>query len=186
VLEGTKRETEAVERHRFHLQRSLDVLTRGAWVYGRTARGGEWFIRTGAIELRTASGAPVFLNAGQNFVVQHRTSLGGVPFRGYKAHTTGYAHSIGTVPDPDDALLEWHWHPALGPGYAHAHVNIRNEVLGNVGKLHLPTSRVYFEQIVAFLIAGLEVEPIDPNWRTVIKDVLDRVTAASTWRGSRP
>jgi hypothetical protein len=105
--------------------------------------------------------------------------------RGFKAHATGYAYSIATVPNPDDALLEWHWHrPDLG--YTHAHVNIRSEILGNVGKLHLPTSRVFFEQIVAFLIAGLGVEPVDASWRTVINDVSERVASAATWRGSRP
>jgi hypothetical protein len=162
VIEGTKRETDAVERHRYHLQRSLGVLAHAAWIYGRTDRGNQWFIRTDpkSIELLTDSGAPIYLTAAQNFEILSRPILGGLRLGGFKAHATGYAYSVGTVPNPDDALLEWHWHPP-DLGYTHAHVNVRSEILGNVGRLHLPTSRVFFEQIVSFLIVGLGVEPLD-------------------------
>jgi hypothetical protein len=74
---------------------------------------------------------------------------------------------------------------SAGPA-VHTHVYVKDEVLGNVGKLHLPTSRVFFEQVVGFLIVGLEVEPLDPDWRTTLGDVAKGVRAAATWRGDRP
>jgi hypothetical protein len=140
-----------------------------------------------SVELRTAGGSLLYLTAAQNFVVnRHRDGfLGDVTFRGYKAHTTGYSYSVGLVPDEDQARFAWHWHPP-DPQYTHGHVYVRDETFGEVGKLHLPTARVFFEHVVAFLIVGLNVQPVDEDWRTVLKDVSDRVKAAASWRGDRP
>jgi hypothetical protein len=191
VLQGAKTEPDAVERHRRNLQRSLGLIAKaGSWYPSKTARGGEeWVMRTSPdnIELRTVHGSVLFLTAAQNFVVRfhHRLVLDAGLITGYKAHTTGYAYSVGIVPDPDQALLEWHWHPP-DPGYTHAHVHVRDETLGNVGKLHLPTARVFFEQVVGFLIVGLEVEATVEDWRSPLADVIGSVKRAATWRGERP
>jgi hypothetical protein len=139
------------------------------------------------IELRTLRGHPLFLTAAQNFRVDHhhQLELAGGLLSGWKCHTTGYAYSVGISPDPDDALFEWHWHP---PDllYTHSHVNVTDETLGTVGKFHLPTSRVFFEQVVGFLIVGLEVETTVADWRTPLAELTKGVRAAATWRGDRP
>ena len=192
MLQGAKDPKSAIERHRSGLQTSLDLLAHGgAWWYpAKTARGeDEWILRTNpeCVELRTLTDATLYLSAKQNFTVgHHHRLLGEGLFSGWKAHTVGYVYSIGIVADPEQTIFDWHWHPP-DPRYTHAHVNVREpESLGDVGKFHLPTSRVYFEQVIGFLIVGMEVRTRVEDWRTPLADTLKRVRAASTWHGDRP
>ena len=190
MLQGAKTERDAIERHRSKLQVSLGLISASAtWYPAKTARGEAWVMSTSpeSVELRTVRGSLLYLTAAQNFVVQHhhRLELTAGLISGYKCHFTGYAYSIGLSQDPADVLLEWHWHPP-DLRYTHAHVHVRDETLGEVGKLHLPTSRVYFEQVVGFLIVGLEIEHTRGDWRDVLAAIRRDVDAASTWTGDRP
>jgi hypothetical protein len=155
----------------------------------KAARGAAWAMRTKpeCIELETVRGSALYLTATQSFDVEHHHGLvlGAGLLTGWKVHTRGYVYSVGIVPDPDQALMAWHWHPP-DPRYTHSHMYLKDETLGNVGKLHLPSSRVFFEQVVGFLIVGLEVMPTTEDWRTELADVTKGVRAAATWRGDRP
>lgn len=192
MLQGADTEREAIERHQQNLQRSLGLVAKaGAWWYPtKTARGETWAMRTNPefVELRTTRGSVLYLNAVQDFTVRYHNALlvgdSGI-LTGWKVHTEGYVYSVGLVRDPEAALLAWHWHPP-DPLYTHSHVYAKDETLGNVGKLHLPTSRVFFEQVVGFLIVGLEVEATVEDWRTPLADVVANVRSAATWRGDRP
>lgn len=189
MLVGAKSQSEAIDRHRQYIQRSLGLISKSIWIPGRTAAKDAWFLVTAPdrfVTLTAGTGASLYLTASQSLTVdRHRAAvIKGSLFTGYKVRLTGYVYSIGPVPDPDASFVEWHWHPRDG-GETHAHVHVRDELLGTVGKLHLPTSRVFFEQVVAFPVGDLKVDAPD-DWRTVLDGIQWRVEEAARWRGAHP
>jgi hypothetical protein len=50
-----------------------------------------------------------------------------------------------------------------------------------MSRLHIPTGRVSFEQVVRFLVDDLEVVPQRHDWRDVIAESEERFRAFRTW-----
>jgi hypothetical protein len=78
--------------------------------------------------------------------------------------------------DSDVGILNWHWHPLttserLDP---HVHVELTHPDLAGTSfpKLHVPSGRVGFEEVVHFLIEDLEVEPARDDWRDRLHESL--------------
>lgn len=47
--------------------------------------------------------------------------------------------------------------------------------------MHLPTKRIFIEDVVRFLIREFEVDPIEHNWEAIIDENLAAVQRGRTW-----
>jgi hypothetical protein len=51
----------------------------------------------------------------------------------------------------------------------------------SLSKLHIPTGRVSFEEVVRFLVEELRVVPIRADWREIVADSEVRFREYRTW-----
>ena len=127
---------------------------------------------------RKGENKDLFLTATQLFKI-----IPDVRFPGeYKARTLAYIYSVRT--DSDDAenaeLIAWHWHPLTTPDRVEPHMHV--QAVPPLGlKLHTPSGRVSFEQVVRFLVDDLQVEPSRDDWRTIIDECDQRFREFKTW-----
>jgi hypothetical protein len=103
-----------------------------------------------------------------------------------KVKTRYYTHTLTTDEAATNEQLSWQWHPLTnGPRYPHLHVH-GHELLGkSLHKLHLPTGRVFLEDVLTFLIEDVGVKPARDDWQDVLERNLRLVNAHGTW-GTRP
>jgi len=128
-------------------------------------------------------GALLLFSANQRFeLVKHQKFIGE-----WKAQTNGYIYRI-SLEMPDGAepheLLRWDWHPRTTPDrpQPHLHVGAEEPDLGvMLPRLHIPTGRVSFEEVVRLLIAELGAQQNRDDWEVVLKDSEDRFRAFRTW-----
>jgi hypothetical protein len=106
----------------------------------------------------------------------------------YKASTLAYIYSVRLKEPPDDGddeIVAWHWHPLRTPDRPdpHIHVTVAHPHLGvTLSKLHIPSGRVAFEEVLRFLIDDLSVIPVRPDdWRVIVGDSEARFKAFRTW-----
>jgi hypothetical protein len=93
----------------------------------------------------------------------------------WKVQTLSYAYGVKVQSkklkegDSDDVLI-WHWHPYISEHpKPHVHPPITHRLLGlELPKLHVPTGRVSFEDVVRFLIDELRVVPVRKDWSEVV------------------
>lgn len=186
---GAKGDNAAIARYITGMQRSLSAITHCQWYRGPVEREpGVWYLATEPswLELKTQKGGRVYLRAAQNFKVEHHTGLQLARdlFTGSKVTVVGYAYDVGFT-DRSEPLVAWHWHPATKER-THVHVHATDEVVGQLGGWHLPTSRIYFEDIVEHLVEDLDVVPLSADWRETLAEVKAGVELAALWRGDRP
>jgi hypothetical protein len=106
-----------------------------------------------------------------------------------KASTLAYIYSIQLDEQPvdqaDPEVIAWHWHPRTTPDRPTPHVHVRvdhDQLQGTLSKMHLPTGRVSFEEVIRFLIDDLDVIPARPgDWEALVRDSEDRFRAFRTW-----
>lgn len=158
---------EALRRYKHVLQQGLSLVTRAQWVTGlQDRRTDRYFLTTepSPIKLPTDAEHEIYLVAGQSFTYEpHRRFSGEV-----KVKTLGYAYTVGLGPGDGDQLFAWHWHlDVIEP--RHVHVYHDDADLGPLRKLHLPTKRVSFEQVLRFLINDLHVR-VRVGWEAVLDD----------------
>jgi hypothetical protein len=157
------------------------------WTAAPPVRGGreEWVLllpKDEPIKLRRTSGGTVGLYAAQRFVILPDDLNEGE----YKTQTREYIYHLS---DDAAALLEWHWHPGQKTE-PHLHSRIPGagsawEIEGD--KLHLPTSRVAFEDIIRFLITDLGVKPARDDWEALLDEAMRAFLRWRRWpRGSTP
>lgn len=105
----------------------------------------------------------------------------------YKTQTREYIYHLF---DDESAVLEWHWHPGRQRTEPHLHSRVAGAgtAWGIEGdKLHIPTSRVAFEEIIRFLIVDLGVEPIREDWAATLDEAMRAFLRWRRWpRGSTP
>ncbi len=118
------------------------------------------------LELKRDGAPPVLLSANQHFHIE--------PFEGqYKVRTDGYIYRLARREDPGGALIAWHWHPDVRPD-PHIHVDAFPEQ-------HIPTGRVTFESVLAFLLGDLQVRPRMNDWREVLGETEELHKKYRTW-----
>lgn len=99
-----------------------------------------------------------------------------------KVGTRHYSHSIYLDSDAHREVLSWQWHPIEGgPTYPHLHVHGGNLGGRSMHKYHLPTGRVFLEDVLLFLLNDELVEPVDPNARSILEANRDRLHRYGTW-----
>lgn len=85
-----------------------------------------------------------------------------------KVETLSYAHTYSEDADHSPELVSWHWHPGTRDvPFPHLHVGKGAAWLAhpdlNIAKLHIPTARVAFEEVLLFGLRDLAVQPINSN-----------------------
>jgi hypothetical protein len=71
-----------------------------------------------------------------------------------KVNTEYYAFTLSKSEDLKPAEFSWEWDPT-GHDEAHVHVGRKDKDRHGLGKLHIPTARVTFEQVVKFALHDL-------------------------------
>ena len=104
----------------------------------------------------------------------------------YKAQTLAYIYAVYVEAESleDAEVVAWHWHPLTTPAriQPHLHVHADHRLSGlSLSKLHIPTGRVSFEQVVRFLVDDFQVVPQRHDWRDVIAESEERFRAFRTW-----
>ncbi len=101
-----------------------------------------------------------------------------------KASTHQYAHTVGESESLKPQLYSWEWASAE-PTYPHLHLRRSDPEFHGLGKLHIPTGRVFYEDVLRFLIKEHVVEPAREDWDEVLGESFSRVSTYSTWGGGR-
>lgn len=116
---------------------------------------GRWSALTApdVIRLKTNSGS-LYLRATQSFCYGVHPQFEGER----KVLTEDYVYTLSADEALQQELYSWQWHPGAWPE-PHVHVGRRNPSLGDLGKLHIPTGRVAFEQVLKFAIGDHGVLP---------------------------
>lgn len=146
----------AINRYSAPMQRALSCITESRiWITpGRGSErrfldlaGGE------PVRLKRVEMESLYLNAAQDFVVEHD----GTEFR---VRTRGYIYAVWPSEVSGGRFLSWHWHP---PKPSRPHVHIADRSTG-----HIPSGRVTFESVVRYLIEELGVRPARSDWDDVL------------------
>lgn len=133
------------------------------------------------VPLKTSDGNRVFLRSTINFgYVDHPKYEGE-----RKVSTNFYAHTVGTTEELKPQLYSWEWNSA-NPTCPHVHVRRADPGYAGLGKLHIPTGRVFFEHVLLFVIEEHDVTPSRDDWHDVLGESLHRVSTYSTWGGGLP
>jgi hypothetical protein len=165
------------------LQKSLSCLTKAIWYVGPSPEGGEdrsLATSESPLCLRTDAGHDLLFSASQRFelVPDHR-------YEGeWKSRTLAYVYELKVDREDEPELLGWHWHPLTTPDRLLPHVHVRADYNGlkdHLAKLHLPSGRVSFEEIVRLLIEDLGVEPARNDWDAILSESETRFKAFRTW-----
>jgi hypothetical protein len=100
----------------------------------------------------------------------------------YRAHALSYIYTL-FLPE-DREFISWHWHPE-GAGAnpsPHMHVFVDHGDMGaGFRRLHVPTGRVSFEQVVRFLVEELEVDPRSHSWDEILAESHELWREFRTW-----
>jgi len=101
-----------------------------------------------------------------------------------KASTHFYAHTVGETDRLKPQLYSWEW-ASSEPTYPHLHLRRADPAFHGLGKLHIPTGRVFYEDVLRFLIAEHGVEPAREDWQKALDDSFRRVSNYASWGGGR-
>jgi hypothetical protein len=101
----------------------------------------------------------------------------------YKVSTRGYMHAVQTIDDTE--IIAFHWHPDGKSDVTFPHVHVGTTQLNPAGviskKHHIPAPRMSVEGVLRFCIEQLEVEPLRPDWSSVLADSEDLFKMWATW-----
>jgi hypothetical protein len=167
------------QRFKEVLQYSLSCISQTVWVTTPSLRGprGTMLLTTREtpIRLRTRDGADLYLTAGLDFQFVERDDW----------HCTTLAYTYTLYSPELVEVMSWQWRRG-SPQLPHLHVRADMPALGGaIRKLHLPTGRVAFEEIVAFLINDLDVVTRMDDWRERVDEALYYFLTYRTWPGSQ-
>jgi len=157
------------------------VAGQADWIVGQQAVGGYWWapIEPDRVRLQCPNETPMFLSATIEFTHQNDPRQERRGER--KVATRQYAFTI-SGPEPEMSIFEWHWHPQLSPTRPDPHVHVTAEgAIGPLAHLHLPSWRVWFEDVVLFAIEDLDV-PCRDGGAIVLRENRDRARRWATWR----
>lgn len=99
-----------------------------------------------------------------------------------KVSTLLYAHTVGATDTLKPQLYSWEWSSAE-PTYPHLHVRRGDPAFRGLGKLHVPTGRVFYEHVLLFMVKEHGVQPARDDWQKVLSENFRRVSAYARWGG---
>jgi hypothetical protein len=183
VREPAKTPAAAKSRYVRFFQLSLSCLTNAIWYFAERPDGLTALVASESpIHLRREKGRPGLLLApSQVFRIIPDDRYPGE----YKASTLAYIYSVHiNAPEVEGTeIIAWHWHPLTTPDrvYPHIHVRADHALVGPLSKLHVPTGRVSFEEVVLFLVDELGVVPARDDWREIVSESFERFKTFRTW-----
>jgi hypothetical protein len=188
VREPARTPHAAQQRYTRILQHSLSCLTKAHWFVGPSPSDDEnraLAVSENPIKLQRRDGLPrLFLVPNQLFTIVEDDRYDGE----WKARTLAYIYAVQLDPaeagDGEAEVLAWHWHPLTTPERPapHVHVRVEQPLLGTtLSKLHIPSGRVSFEEVIRFLIDDFHVEPARDDWRGIVEDSETRFRKFRTW-----
>jgi hypothetical protein len=95
-----------------------------------------------------------------------------------KVQTADYGYTLRDADQQE--IVSWQWHPSVGD-YEMPHVHAGRGLPGDFGRLHIPTGRVAFEDVLLFLIKDFAVQPAKVDGEELIRESLRRFRSFSTW-----
>lgn len=175
--------TDAQARSRFlrFLNLSLGTVASGPiWTVSSLPLGGfSAFTSQPVVDLKTANDR-LYLRSTINFTYVDHPQFPGER----KVSTRLYAHTVGSTDTLKPQLYSWEWNSKSSePTYPHVHVRRSDPTYHGLGKLHIPTGRVFYEHVLLFLIREHGVTPCRADWSDVLRDCLHRVSTYSSWGG---
>lgn len=188
MREPAKTPAAARKRYVRFIQLPLTCLTKAIWVVGPSPEGGDdlsLLLSADPILLRRKDGPRLLFSASQRFELIENPRYEGE----WKASTLAYIYEVKLHPediesDDDVELIGWHWHPRTTPDRPEPHMHVRTEYApldGQLAKVHLPTGRVAFEEVIRFLFCELDVVPERDDWEKVIGETEQRFKEFRTW-----
>lgn len=134
------------------MNRALGVLNRGGmWRAARPERGDRFglYLTEDPLPI-VCEGIPVFLHATMEFEMEPDRRD---PHRGgMKVGVREYIFALRADRTPESEFLAWHWHPdVVKHAEPHVHAKANHPDVADFGRLHVPTSRVFFEDVLLFL-----------------------------------
>lgn len=164
------------------LQLTLSCVSRDAqWYVAGSGRGHErrLMLSQERLRLRTQDGPDLWIRASQRFEMIEHPEFEGE----WKSSTRAYVYELG-VDGAADGLIGWHWHPPTTPDRPepHTHVRVELDSLGvSLPRLHIPSGRVPFEEVVRFAIADLGAAHARDDWEDVLADSSLRFKTYRSW-----
>lgn len=167
------------------MNQALGYVTRaGIWRSARPRGDGPWTLQLTdeTLPLPCDRTIPWYLHAYLrfDFETDRRPSHEG----GTKVVTREYIYSLRVGADEEGEVLTWHWHPNVGGAPdPHVHVRADHDDVPGLRDLHLPTSRVFFEDILLFAVRNLGVYCREGG-EAGLKDLRHRTGSWASWGGS--
>lgn len=179
--EPARTDAQAKERFLGVLGRSLSAVSTSA-IWHVLPRGDSYLAVTApeVVGLRSATGeTTIYIRSTIEFVYIDDLRFG-PPER--KVSTRFYAHTVGSSPTLKPQLYSWEW-SASEPRYPHVHVRRSDTDFHGLGKLHIPTGRVFYEHVLLFLVHEHGVQCVIPDGEAKLGESLRRVSTYATWGG---
>lgn len=135
-------------------------------------------------------GEPAVLRAsdGPSFDLYVAMALDLVPFEEgqVRLSTRRYIYEIQVAhaQGKREQLVRWHWHPEGRSRYVHPHLHLPEGA--PYSKVHVPSGRITFEDVVEFMICELRVEPTHESWQSALDEVRQRHVQYRSWHNRPP
>lgn len=101
----------------------------------------------------------------------------------WKVSTCAYDHVLQRRDGTE--IISFHWHPAGNSWVKQPHIHLGAAELSSSGvlshKAHVPTSRVALEDVIAFAITDLRVEPLTGSWPEILNETRDAFVRYRSW-----
>jgi hypothetical protein len=165
------------------LQRAASCVTES--VFRPSARGysagtGHAMILNKGRPVRLSAAQPLLLFAQLEYDVVRTDDVDRGP---WKVRTRGYRYHVLSA-DEDEVAL-YHWHPGGTSTYEDPHVHVGPTQLHGEAiitkRMHLPSGRIAFEQVLTLMIREFGVEPRRDDHEAVIEDCFSRFAKWRTW-----
>lgn len=175
-----KNQRQAKDRYFRFLVRSLGCVTNDHhWLIWPSKYTKDELVATPAadpLQLQCSADPNLFLKAAQNFhYVPHPDYPGE-----WKVKTDRYAYSLSLTEGFDQELLAFHWHPGSSVTTPHVHAALVGGP--SFHKIHIPTGRIFLEDVIRLAIEGFGVVPLRDDWSAMLGDAADRVREFGSWK----
>lgn len=130
--------------------------------------------------------AKLFLVANQNYSIVHTDDETSEP---WKVATRGYFYGLQT--DHGAEVASFHWSPQTSGTITRPHAHIGRRLLSepvtlgsmsfDLPKVHIPTGRVSFEDVIRMAIEEFEIEPRRDDWAKILERTQSALEQWKSW-----
>jgi hypothetical protein len=178
------------------IQKALSTLTASQWqVLNHPEKGGLVRLYTLMPPLVLKNNAGKSLYKLTAYIVTEAMEMD--DGSGKRVKTREYIYQIASNAD-GKALYEFHWHPekidraTLEPAkrkvadktpfpFPHAHVRAKDSRFVDLNKRHIPSGRIAFEDVIAFLISDCGVKPNRQDWQKTVLETRKHFDKTRNW-----